>query len=589
MRVAETVGLGLTGVVLWSVLAFASQPEPAAKAAFDKKDYKTSVQILEEQLKKNPNDPEALVLLGSAYRQLGDLAKSDAALKKAVGLKGKDPQALLEFGQTLLAEKKFKEALEVFQKGLSNNKRADEFYNGIGLAQFNLGKGTDADLAFRQAIQKNPGVAAYHKNLGDVNMASKIYPIAAESYKNAVKYDSTNAELHHLLARAYLLNKSYNEAVAELKAVLRLDSTYAKAYQDLGKLYIFSAQNAGDTAQFQQAIWALSKYTQLDPKNGDAFLDLARAQMAVKNSEGAQAAARQALAVDSSLCDGYYIAGQTLQDTKKDTASLLAVLDDYNRYEACRKRGPDSAFGARDYEFFVRRGRANRSLSDSAHYVAALTDFNRVLALLPSNTAILADIGLTEYYLKSYPAAHDAFSKRLAVDSTSPTAINVYFYDGFVLLQLNRYPEAAHAFERVTVLKPDFLGGWNQLGDVCIRMKDYPKAFDVYGRVLAKDSNNVDALKYTGFIYLDGKKFGQAMPFLERAWKQISAKSVKPCDQTDLMTYLGQTYMALKSYAKAKEYFQRCLDCDPTNSTCKEALEYLKGMKGELSSDGDGG
>ncbi len=208
---------------------------------------------------------------------------------------------------------------------------------------------------------------------------------------------------------------------------------------------------------------------------------------------------------------------------------------------------------------------------------------------MPNNTAILLDIGLTQYYLKNYPAADSAFARRLVADSTSPAAVNVYFYHGYTLSQLGRFSEAAHAFERVTVLKPDFLTGWIQLGEASIRLKDYVKAQDAYNRVLAKDSNNVDALKYIGFIFLDGKKQSQALPYLERAWRQVTIKGLKACDQADLMTYLGQTYMALKSNAKAKEFFQRCLDCDPANSTCKDALEYLKGLKGELSSDGDGG
>lgn len=589
MRLAPAVGIGLAFVLLASVFAFAAQPDPAAQAAYDKKDYKTSVQILEEQLKKNPNDADAMVLLGSAYRRLGDLAKSEEVLKKAVAAKGKDPQALLEYGNTLLALKKFKEAEEVFQKGIATNKRTDEFYNGLGLAQFGQGAGNKAELSFRQAIQRNPNAAAYHKNLGDVNMASQIYTIAADAYKNALKQDSANVEVRHLLARAYILNKSYNEAVVELQAVLRLDSTFAKAYQDLGKLYIFSAKNAGDTSHYQKAVAALSKYTQLDPKNAEAFLDLARAQIAVKNAEGAREAARQALAIDSTLCDAYFIAGQALQDTKKDSASLFAVLEDYNRYETCLHRNPDFKWSAKDYEFFIRRGRANRAFSDSTHYTMALADFKKVLEFLPNNTAILADIGLTEYYLKHYEAAHEAFSKKLAADSTSPAAVNGYFYHGYTLQQLGRDSAAAHAFKRVTVLKSDFLGGWIQLGDAYIRLKDYPGALEAYNRVLAKDSNHVDALKYVGFVYLSEQKYSQALPYLERAWKQVTGKGLKVCEQVDLLTYLGQAYTPLKSHSRAKEYFERCLDCEPNNKTCKENLDYLKGLKGELSSDGDGG
>jgi tetratricopeptide (TPR) repeat protein len=99
----------------------------------------------------------------------------------------------------------------------------------------------------------------------------------------------------------------------------------------------------------------------------------------------------------------------------------------------------------------------------------------------------------------------------------------------------------------------------------------------------------VDALKYIGFIHLNDKKHGLALPYFERAWKQVTGKGLKACEQVDLLTYLAQTYMELKSHSRAREFFQHCLDCEPNNKTCKEGLDYLKGLKGEISSDGDGG
>ncbi|MGH8004006.1 MAG: hypothetical protein ACRECJ_04720, partial [Limisphaerales bacterium] len=52
MRLKYAGGLGLT------ILLFAFSLSFAAQAAYDKKDYKTSIQILEEQAKKNPNDAD---------------------------------------------------------------------------------------------------------------------------------------------------------------------------------------------------------------------------------------------------------------------------------------------------------------------------------------------------------------------------------------------------------------------------------------------------------------------------------------------------------------------------------------------------
>lgn len=578
-------GVAFSFFAIFSV--FASQPDPAAQAAYDKKDYKTAAEILEGQVAKTPADFDALVLLGSSYRNLGEFSKAEEVLTKALGQKSKDPSVLLELGHTQLALKKNKEALELFQKGLSTGKRVDEFYNGLGLAQFALGDGKNADLSFRQAIQKNPNVASYHKNLGDVYMASQIFSVAAEEYKAGLKYDSANVDLRYALSQAYRYQKNYNDAVEELKVILRQDSGFAKAYLDLGKLWVTSAKSANDTSQYKQGIWALLKYTSLDSTNAEVYLELTRAYGFIKSFDMVQASAQKALALNAKLCDAYFLTGQALQSSRRDSSANSRALEAFNQYEACLKQ---DAREPKDIEFFYRRGLAARALADSVHYVMARADFQKVRELNPNNTAVWSEIGLCEYYLKNFGAAIEAYSKRLAADPASPASANVYLNRGFTYYYgLKKYPEAVADFQRSLALKPEQPAVLGYLGEAYLQMKDYANAQTVYGQVLAKDSNDVDALKYVGSIYLTDDKPSQALPSLEKAWKQVVAKGMKPDEQTDLLTWLGQTYLKLKNFAKAKEFFQRCLDYDPGNKTCKENLDYLKELKGEAKDGSRGG
>jgi len=588
MGFIKVIGIGVIFTLFGILTSFAAQPDPAALDAYNKKDYKSAAQILESQAAKTPGDPEVLTLLGSSYRNLGEFSKAEEILKKAYAQKSKDPAVLIELGQTYLALKKNKEALEIFQKGLSTGKRQDEFYNGLGLAQFALGDGNKADLSFRNAIQKKPDVAIYHKNLADVNMASQIFAIAAEEYKTALKYDSANVVFRYDLSRAYWNQKDFTSAVEQLKTVLRFDTTFSKAYRDMGRLFIVSARNSGDSAQYRQAIGVLSKYVGLDSTDAEAHLDLTRSYAFFRDFEEARAHAQKALAVNPKLCDAYFILGQTLQDSKRDSATYQAALDAFNQYESCLKQDPNFRWSRKDIEFFIRRGRAARGLADSVHYRMALVDFQKVLELDSTNTLILNDIGQCYYYLRDFEAAHAAYAKRLAVDATSANTANVYLNDAYALFQLERYSETAVALKKVLGFKSDFLPALTMLGETYIRLKDYPNALGAYEQVLQKDSTNLDALKYTGFVHLDGQKFGQALPYLDKAWKQVATKGLKPCDQTDLLTWLGQAHMSQKNNSRAKEFFQRCLDCEPNNKTCREAIDYLKGLKSELGADGSG-
>src|SRR3977135_675121 len=74
-----------------------------------------AVTLLEGTTAHSPS-PVLLDLLGDAYTQAHDLAKAEAAYRKAVEL---DPSELSHqrgLGQTLLAEEKYSEALKVYEK-----------------------------------------------------------------------------------------------------------------------------------------------------------------------------------------------------------------------------------------------------------------------------------------------------------------------------------------------------------------------------------------------------------------------------------------------------------------------------------------
>jgi tetratricopeptide (TPR) repeat protein len=66
---------------------------------------------------------EALTLLGNAYRQLGDLPKSEEVLKQALSDAGQDPFPLYGLGRTYLAQGKFDDAADFIRTALQNGGR----------------------------------------------------------------------------------------------------------------------------------------------------------------------------------------------------------------------------------------------------------------------------------------------------------------------------------------------------------------------------------------------------------------------------------------------------------------------------------
>ncbi len=74
-----------------------------------------AIDLLEAVRKQDKADFRMLTLLGNAYRQVGDLAESEKALRQAVAIQPNHHFPQYGFGRTLLVQGNFAEALEAFQ------------------------------------------------------------------------------------------------------------------------------------------------------------------------------------------------------------------------------------------------------------------------------------------------------------------------------------------------------------------------------------------------------------------------------------------------------------------------------------------
>lgn len=75
------------------------------------------------ELEKQPEDVQALTLLGNTYRQLGNLTASETALRRAVQLKPTDAFPLYGLGRTLMVQGQFAQAAQYIEQALAHGGR----------------------------------------------------------------------------------------------------------------------------------------------------------------------------------------------------------------------------------------------------------------------------------------------------------------------------------------------------------------------------------------------------------------------------------------------------------------------------------
>ncbi|MEW5717237.1 MAG: tetratricopeptide repeat protein [Chloroflexota bacterium] len=154
------------------------------------------------------------------------------------------------------------------QKAKATKHRAlAHFANGLKAHQ--AGNLTDAEAAYRKAIELNPNDAAAHNNLGALLAEDAARAADAEAaYREAIRLDPNYAQAHNNLGALLADLGRAAEAEAAYREAIRLDPNLAQAHNNLGVLLDDLGRSAEAEAAYREAI-------RLDPNNAAANVNLA--------------------------------------------------------------------------------------------------------------------------------------------------------------------------------------------------------------------------------------------------------------------------------------------------------------------------
>ncbi len=128
----------------------------------------STVARLESALRTAPRDAAVLASLGLAYqlrwRETGDsafLPRSEQALRRALAVRGDDPQATLGLGNLALVRHQFRRALALGRHAHRLAPYASRPYGVVGDALVELGRYEDAFRSFERMVSLKPALASY--------------------------------------------------------------------------------------------------------------------------------------------------------------------------------------------------------------------------------------------------------------------------------------------------------------------------------------------------------------------------------------------------------------------------------------------
>ncbi|MBX3245948.1 MAG: tetratricopeptide repeat protein [Myxococcales bacterium] len=292
----------------------ASELVARGEAALASGDPRAAFQLFEQAIQESPRDPRAHLNVGLVLELGNEYEAAERAYRAALEIDPAFPEALNNLGLLLRDVERAGEAVEVLRRAVAEDPSFGEAWLNLAMASEDAGDDASAEEAYRRAVRLRPDDGLARTNFG-------------------------------LL---FLRRGQNDQAAIELRRALRLVGQDAAALQAIGH----GLRRAG---QPEPAVQALRSAIEAHGGPTPALLgELALAQRAANDTDGAKATLRQAIALDARYATAHALLG-----------SLLAAEGQYaeaiTSFETALRLEPSGPLAARTREQLEAARRAQRA------------------------------------------------------------------------------------------------------------------------------------------------------------------------------------------------------------------------------------
>jgi len=237
-----------------------------------------------------PDNPYFLDNLGTVYQALTRLDDAAICYRKVIALDPSFAGAHFNLGNVLLGQGRPDNAVACFQNALALRPDYVDAYICLGNAYKNLAKLDEAVECYQKALSYNSNYAEVHFNLGIVFHEQGKLDMATVSYHNALSLKPNYAEAHYNLGIVFQERDDLDDAVECYHQAIALKPDYIEAYFNLGGTF----QEQG---KLDEAVECLHKALSLRPDYADAYAGLASIYADLGEFGAAQVAIARALEI----------------------------------------------------------------------------------------------------------------------------------------------------------------------------------------------------------------------------------------------------------------------------------------------------
>ena len=313
-------------------------------------------------LDANPDDPDALHMLGVIEHRRGRHKDAVRLIDQALAIKPDFAEALNDRGSVLVASNRPQEALASYDHALAIKPQYVEALYNRGYILDALNRHQEALASYDQALAIKPDFAEALNNRGGALAALDCQREALASYDQALAIKPKYAEALNNRGNALVALNCQQEAVASYDHALAIKPDFAEALNNRGgALYKMN--------RWQEALESYDRALAIKPKYAEALNDRGNALVALNRKREALASYDQALAIKPKFAQALYNRGNALRELYR----WQEALESYDQALAINPDYADALNG---------RGRALRAMN---RWQEALESYDQALAINPDH------------------------------------------------------------------------------------------------------------------------------------------------------------------------------------------------------------
>ena len=570
-----------------SAVSLQAQTVNEVEKAIDNEQFGKAKDLLQQLIKKEPDNGEYKFYLGNLYLTTGEDALAKETFTQGATSKKNMHFNYIGLGQIALNQGKPTDAATEFSKAeaLIRNKKKDTqellYISRAYLNSFNPDYAKAAEYA-RKVVAINPGSAQGNLTLGDAEFNLNNLNGAYAAYRSAYTLDNSllRAKLH--MAVITKSSQAFPEAIQMIDEIIAANPSYAPAYREMAEIHYLWA--ILDKSVYKEHITsALDFYKKYMTTKNDYSLDsrmrYADFLVLAKDYETLEKEAEEMQKIDKVNPRIFRYLGYSAFENGNYQGAIDALENFIKVVDPHRVLGIDYAYLARsEAKLLLASDVANMDQSK-------LVNMGKWMRLAEEKGASLEDeigkVWQKLYQAKEYGLASDVLGALIASPNSGLTEklyySNSIFYNAARMAQGENEEEskAKIAEYQSQILKADSV--------YALVIEGAPDRPDVYynrarlNRYIPNNEANVE------------KYFGDFIKVLEdKGPDEINKLSSNKTKLSEAYTNIGLYYLE-SDPAKALTNITKALEYNPDDPQAAEALKLLQSNNGGAGSTGNTG